>query len=147
MLILKVSCFVCWEGWERLIGCGCIELEEAGVDLDGDWDPEEHDQQMAGLYARQDKSAGSDGDDGDDEDEVGEEVEEIEVCSRTISVKWTDFRYRKRNPHGTTILTLTISSLHHPMIPILLRQRRRKRRRKIKRRKRSMMRMQKGVWI
>ena len=27
-------------------------MEEVGVDLDGDWDPEKHDQQMAGLYER-----------------------------------------------------------------------------------------------
>jgi protein KRI1 len=27
-------------------------LEELGVDLDADWDPEKHDQQMASLYER-----------------------------------------------------------------------------------------------
>jgi protein KRI1 len=47
-------------------------LEELGVDLDGDWDPEKHDQQMAGLYERIEGEAGDDDDSSEDEEEEEE---------------------------------------------------------------------------
>ena len=45
------------------------------MDLDGDWDPEKHDQQMAGLYERVQAEGEADAGDDEDQDEVEVEVE------------------------------------------------------------------------
>lgn len=60
------------------------------LDLDGDWDPEKHDRQMAGLY----------------NDEEYEEVRILVLSNRTrIIIFLCNFR-RWRNRNGMTISTL-----------------------------------------
>jgi len=53
-------------------GMDLKELEELGVDIDADWDPEKHDQQMAGLYEHGETNAKEDTDNSEDD---GGEIE------------------------------------------------------------------------